>query len=108
MSKRRATAADQTPLDGMAPPDQANSRKIEGRGQKYVDCLAQWQSWGAARDNAKTKLEEAMDEEGVEKYTLKAGHKLQRTIGDAKIKVKFAKNDEGTVDAVELEEVEVG
>ncbi len=112
MAKRRSTLADQTHIDGTEAevPEltAAQKRKLHNAGNKYCDELAQMQAWDAARKNTKPKLDEVLGELGLESYVLPSGHTVNRSPGAHQITVKFAKNDEGKVDEVELEEIEVG
>lgn len=101
MPKRRATTTDQTSIDGTQPPDQKTDRKIENRGSKYVEYLAQRMVWQKLERNAKVELDAVLEERGVTEYWLKDGTQVLRVDGAAKIKIKFPKNDDGTVDETE-------
>ncbi len=112
MPKRRSTPADQTAIEGTeteAPELTApQKRKLHNVGNTYCDQLAQMQAWDSARKNTKPKLDAVLEELEIDSYVLPSGHTVNRSPGAHKITVKFAKNDDGKVDEVELEEIEVG
>ncbi len=112
MAQRRSTQADQTAIDGTETEaldlTAAQKRKLHTHGNTYCDQLAQMQAWDSARKNTKPKLDAVLAELELESYVLPSGHTVKRSPGAHKITVKFAKNDEGGVDEVEVEQIEVG
>lgn len=111
MPKRRSTPADQTAIEGTGSEEveltAAQKKKLHRIGNQFSDQSAQKKAWHDALKETQPKVDQLMDELGLDAYVLPAGHRLSRS-SKSKVSVKLATNEDGTVHDVELETLEVG